>query len=59
VVEVWYNEVQKSPTYPSGFALRFARIARIRDDKGPGQVTTLDELRHLYERQFSTKGRRV
>ena len=57
VVEVEYNEIQKSPTYPSGFALRFARIARIRDDKTPGQATTLDELRRLYERQFETKGR--
>lgn len=59
VVEVEYNEVQKSPTYPSGFALRFARIARIRDDKGPGQATTLAELRALYERQFTVKGRAV
>ncbi len=59
VVEVTYNEIQKSPTYPSGLALRFARISRVRDDKGPGQVTTLDELRALYERQFSTKGRAV
>jgi DNA ligase-1 len=57
VVEVEYNEIQKSPTYPSGFALRFARIARIRDDKAPGQATTLEELRGLYERQFATKGR--
>src|SRR3989475_168781 len=57
VVEVEYNEIQKSPTYPSGHALRFARIARVRDDKAPGQATTLDELRHLYERQFQTKGR--
>lgn len=57
VVEVEYNEIQKSPTYPSGFALRFARIARIREDKGPGQATTLDELRQLYARQFATKGR--
>ncbi|MFQ5520635.1 MAG: ATP-dependent DNA ligase, partial [Candidatus Methylomirabilia bacterium] len=45
VVEVAYNEIQKSPQYPSGFALRFARITRIREDKGPGQVTTLAELR--------------
>jgi DNA ligase-1 len=59
VVEVTYNEIQKSPTYPSGLALRFARISRVRDDKGPGQITTLDELRALYERQFSTKGRAV
>jgi len=57
VVEVDYNEIQRSPTYPSGLALRFARIARVREDKAPGQATTLGELRHLYERQFATKGR--
>ena len=57
VVEVAYNEIQKSPTYPSGFALRFARITRVRDDKAPAQATTLAELRRLYERQFATKGR--
>jgi len=57
VVEVEYNEIQKSPTYRSGMALRFARIARVRDDKAPGQATTLDELRALYDRQFRTKGR--
>jgi DNA ligase-1 len=56
VVEVEYNEIQKSPTYPSGFALRFARIARLREDKAPGQATTLEELRQLYKRQFDTKG---
>ena len=59
VVEVAYNEIQKSPTYPSGLALRFARITRIRDDKAPGQAATLDQLRALYERQFVTKGRAV
>ena len=57
VVEVEYNEIQKSPTYRSGLALRFARIARVREDKAPGQATTLEELRGLYERQFRTKGR--
>jgi DNA ligase-1 len=57
VVEVEYNEIQRSPTYRSGLALRFARIARVREDKAPGQATTLDELRALYERQFVTKGR--
>jgi len=57
VVEVTYNEIQKSPTYPSGFALRFARITRLREDKTPAQATTLGELRALYERQFATKGR--
>ena len=57
VVEVAYNEIQRSPTYPSGMALRFARIARLREDKGPAEATSLEELRHLYERQFATKGR--
>jgi DNA ligase-1 len=57
VVEVDYNEIQKSPTYPSGFALRFARIARVREDKSPAQATTLEELRRLYDQQFATKGR--
>ncbi len=59
VVEVEYNEIQRSPTYPSGLALRFARITRVRDDKAPGQATTVEELRALYERQFMTKGRAV
>jgi DNA ligase-1 len=57
VVEVAYNEIQKSPTYRSGLALRFARIARLRHDKGPAQATTLGELRARYDRQFETKGR--
>jgi DNA ligase-1 len=57
VVEVAFNEIQASPTYPSGLALRFARITRVRDDKPPGQATTLETLRRLYERQFTVKGR--
>ncbi|MFQ5945887.1 MAG: ATP-dependent DNA ligase [Anaerolineae bacterium] len=57
VVEVTFNEIQKSAQYPSGLALRFARITRIRDDKPPGQADTLQTLRGLYERQFRTKGR--
>jgi DNA ligase-1 len=58
VVEVAYNEIQRSPQYSSGFALRFARIARIREDKVPGEITTLAELQSLYERQFLAKSRR-
>jgi hypothetical protein len=38
-------------------ALRFARITRVRDDKGPGQATTLEELRALFERRLRLKGR--
>jgi DNA ligase-1 len=58
VVEVTYNEIQQSPQYRSGFALRFARITRIREDKGPTQATGLGELRDLYNRQFLSKSRR-
>jgi len=57
VVEVAYNEIQESPRYPSGFALRFARITRIRDDKRPADADTLATLRARYERQFGAKGR--
>ena len=57
VVEVDYNEIQKSPHYKSGFALRFARIKRIREDKAAGDTDTLERLRHLYEQQFERKGR--
>jgi DNA ligase-1 len=58
VVEVAYNEVQRSPQYSSGFALRFARITRIREDKSGAQITTLADLQALYDRQFISKSRR-
>ncbi|MET0501536.1 MAG: ATP-dependent DNA ligase [Candidatus Binatia bacterium] len=58
VVEVAYNEIQRSPQYSSGFALRFARIAKIREDKSVEQATTLSELQSFYERQFIAKSRR-
>ncbi len=57
VVEVAFNEIQRSPQYPSGFALRFARITRIREDKGPEDADTLDRLQALYDQQFAYKSR--
>jgi len=57
VVEVAYNEIQKSPKYECGMALRFARITRIREDKSPEQADTIQRVREIYERQFSRKGR--
>ncbi len=56
VVEVAYDEIQRSPHYKSGFALRFARISRIRDDKSPDEVDSLQKIRSLYDEQFSRKG---
>jgi DNA ligase-1 len=57
VVEVVYNEVQKSPKYKSEMALRFARINRVRDDKSPEDGDTIEKVREIYERQFAQKGR--
>jgi len=57
VAEVAYNEIQKSPRYKSGFALRFARISRFRDDKGPEDAGTLQRLQQLYDKQFENKAR--
>jgi DNA ligase-1 len=57
VVEVAYNEIQRSPKYKSKMALRFARITRIRDDKAPEDADTIQKVREIYERQFKKKGR--
>jgi len=56
VVEVAYNEIQKSPRYESGYALRFARIKRIRKDKSPLEIDTYARLEELYQKQFEKKG---
>jgi len=57
VVEVTYNEIQKSPKYKSQMALRFARITRVRDDKSPQEADTIDKVKEIYERQFRIKGK--
>ncbi|MHA1617390.1 MAG: ATP-dependent DNA ligase [Candidatus Njordarchaeales archaeon] len=55
VVEVAFNEIQKSPKYKSGYALRFARIVRIRDDKSPEEADTIQRIEELYKKQFLAK----
>ncbi|MGC8932186.1 MAG: ATP-dependent DNA ligase [Candidatus Methanodesulfokora sp.] len=55
VVEVAYDEIQRSPKYKSGFALRFARITAIREDKSPRDADTISKIRRIYEAQFSRK----
>ena len=57
VVEVAYNEIQRSPKYRSEMALRFARITRVRDDKSAEDADTIQRVRAIYERQFSKKAR--
>lgn len=48
VVEVALDGVQQSSRYPGGLALRFARVVRYRDDKGPADADTIDTVRALY-----------
>lgn len=57
VVQVAYNEIQKSPKYECGMALRFARIKRIREDKSPEEADTIQSVREIYERQYEKKAR--
>ena len=49
VVEIALDGVQTSTRYPGGMALRFARVLRYRDDKGPAEADTVDTVRTLYE----------
>jgi DNA ligase 1 len=49
VVEIAFDGIQGSTRYPGGMALRFARVVRYRDDKGPGEADTIDTVRALYD----------
>ncbi len=51
VFEVAYQEIQKSPKYESGYALRFPRFIRVRDDKSPEEADTIERVARLYESQ--------
>jgi len=51
VIEVGYEEIQKSPTYASGYALRFPRVIQRRLDKGPEEASSLDYVKKLFEGQ--------
>jgi DNA ligase-1 len=51
VVEVAFNDLQASPQYPGGLALRFARLKGYRPDKGAGDADTMETLRAIYRRQ--------
>jgi len=54
VIEVAYEEIQKSPTYDSGYALRFPRFIRLRLEKSVHEADDLDRVKKIYEMQ---KGR--
>ncbi len=51
VVEIAFNDIQISPQYPGGLALRFARVKRYRQDKRASEADTIDMVRTLYEQR--------
>jgi DNA ligase-1 len=56
VVEVAFNDLQASPHYPGGLALRFARIKRYRPDKAARDADTLQTVRAIHQRQLARSG---
>jgi DNA ligase-1 len=48
VVEIAFNDVQESPHYPGGMALRFARVKRYREDKTADEADTIDTVRRIF-----------
>ncbi|HEV7178604.1 MAG TPA: ATP-dependent DNA ligase [Candidatus Baltobacteraceae bacterium] len=56
VLEVAFDIVQRSDLHESGYALRFPRIARIRDDKPPSEINTLADVDEIYRQMLLREG---
>ncbi len=52
VVEVAYSDIQRSPQYSGGMALRFARVVAVRGDKGPQEADTIAAVAAAFDRQL-------
>lgn len=52
VVEVAYSDIQRSPRYAGGMALRFARIVGVRADKSPDEADTIEAVAAAFDRQL-------
>jgi DNA ligase-1 len=48
VVEIAFNDLQESPQYPGGLALRFARVKRYREDKPASEADTIETVRAIH-----------
>ena len=55
VLEIAFDSIQHSARHKSGYALRFPRIVRIRDDKPVEEIDTVERVAELYERYFGEK----
>jgi len=51
VAEIAFGDVQQSPRYPAGLALRFARVKRYREDKSAAEADTIETVRAIFDRQ--------
>jgi DNA ligase-1 len=51
VLEVAFNNMMRSSRHESGYALRFPRILRLRADKSPAEIDTLETVKEIFERQ--------
>ncbi len=56
MVEIAFDVIHRSNRHASGYALRFPRIVRIRDDKGPAEVDRLSTVASLHD-QLQVGGR--
>jgi DNA ligase-1 len=54
VVEIAFSDIQSSPRYPGGLALRLARVKRYREDKPAAEADTMESVRRLYAAQSGT-----
>jgi len=51
VVEIGADEISVSPTHTAGYALRFPRLIKFRNDKDPKETTTVEEIEKMYKNQ--------
>ena len=56
VIEVAFDIIQRSDLHESGFALRFPRIVRIRDDKPASEINTLADVETIYAQMLEREG---
>jgi DNA ligase-1 len=55
VLEVAFNNIQRSERHDSGYALRFPRIVRLRPDKPAAEIDTIDRVREIFAKQNISK----
>ena len=51
ILEIGYEEIQKSSAYTSGYALRFPRVLRLRNDKDLNEINTIKDVEKIYNSQ--------